>query len=368
MQAWLTELDLIGELANPKWEGFPMLPTAELRTEWWDMMLERVQARSLADWEQAFDNNHDLSAELFRSPDQSLDHPQAVHDGRAVTVSDPELGPVRQPSTLIHTQGRPLTTLRPAPRLGEHNMSSTMDPCGSPTQAPPEPSSDALPLDGVTILELGTMFAGPYGATLLTDLGARVIKIEPVDGDNIRNILAYPEAGGAKVLQGKQSCAVDITRPEGLELVYELAKRSDIALLCFRGDAAHRAKVDEATLRAVKPDLVVLNNTGYGVDGPFAHRAAYAPSIGAASGLSVIERRRVGAAGGALCAAPRHCDTRHGHHHALHDAERVDRAQRQLCRSTLDTDRRQRVLRAECALPDVSRRRRMGFPGSTAPP
>src|SRR5262249_10093363 len=47
MQAWLTELDVIGELANPKWQGFPMLPTAELRTEFWDMMLERVAARSL---------------------------------------------------------------------------------------------------------------------------------------------------------------------------------------------------------------------------------------------------------------------------------------------------------------------------------
>jgi crotonobetainyl-CoA:carnitine CoA-transferase CaiB-like acyl-CoA transferase len=290
IQAWLTELQLIGELADRKWQGFPMLPTAELRTEWWDMMLERVQWRSLAEWEKAFDTNHDLSAELFRSPEKSLDHPQVVHDGRAVTVTDPDLGPVLQPSTLIHAGGKPLTTLRPAPRLGEHNASLTLE-APDTARAPAVASPRSLPLDGVTILELGTMFAGPYGAALLTDLGARVIKIEPLDGDNIRNMLAYPEAGGAKALQGKQSCALDITTPEGLELVYELARRSDVALLCFRGDAAQRAKVDEATLRTVNPDLVVLNNTGYGIDGPFAHRAAYAPSIGAASGLSVIDSR-----------------------------------------------------------------------------
>src|SRR6195952_2947091 len=119
--AWLTELDLLGELANPKWRGFPMLPTAELRTEWWDMMIERVRARTLAEWQQAMDENHDLSGELFRSPADSLDHPQTAYEGRATPGVAPDVGPVRQPSTLIHADGKPLTALRPAPRLGEHN-------------------------------------------------------------------------------------------------------------------------------------------------------------------------------------------------------------------------------------------------------
>jgi crotonobetainyl-CoA:carnitine CoA-transferase CaiB-like acyl-CoA transferase len=289
MQAWLTELDLMDELADPKWQGFPMLPTAELRTEWWDMMLARVQARSLDKWEQTFDENHDLSGELFRSPDESLDHPQVIHDGRSVTVTDPELGPVRQPSTLIHSNGKPLTALRPAPQLGEHNATLTLKTQDPPTRLSHDPGPNVLPLDGVTILEFGTMYAGPYGATLLTDLGARVIKIEPLDGDNIRNMLAFPEAGGAKVLQGKESCAIDITQPEGLELVYELAGQCDVVLQCFRGRAAERAKIDEATLKAINPDLVFLSTSGYGLDGPFSHRAAYAPSIAAASGLSLVD-------------------------------------------------------------------------------
>ena len=107
--AWLTELDLLVELADPKWQGFPMLPTPELRTEWWDMMIERVGARTLAEWQQAMAENLDLSGELFRTPEDSLDHPQTAHEGRAATVIDPELGPVRQPSTLIHADGKPLT-------------------------------------------------------------------------------------------------------------------------------------------------------------------------------------------------------------------------------------------------------------------
>src|ERR1700754_2679506 len=119
--AWLTELDLLKELSDPKWQGFPMLPTAELRTEWWDMMIERVGARTLAEWQQAMTENLDLSGELFRSPADSLDHPQTAHEGRAANVIDPDLGPVRQPSTLIHADGKPLTELRRAPRIGEHN-------------------------------------------------------------------------------------------------------------------------------------------------------------------------------------------------------------------------------------------------------
>ena len=292
--AWLNELDLMGEIANPKWQGFPMLPTAELRTEWWDMMIERVGARTLAEWQQAMTENLDLSGELFRSPDESLDHPQTVHEGRVATVIDPDLGPVRQPSTLIHADGKPLTALRPAPRLGEHNDAVTFEQAGDGGPPAPDEDHEAAPLAGVTVLEFGSMFAGPYGATLLADLGARVIKVEPLEGDNIRSLVAFPEAGGAKVLQGKESVAIDFTKPEGLDLVYELAKRSDIVLQCFRGKAAERAKIDEASLKAVNPELAFVTTSGYGVDGPFAHRAAYAPSVGAASGLALVDSHDTG--------------------------------------------------------------------------
>jgi crotonobetainyl-CoA:carnitine CoA-transferase CaiB-like acyl-CoA transferase len=290
--AWLAELDLLKELADPKWQGFPMLPTPELRTEWWDMMIERVGSRTLSEWQQAMAENLDLSGELFRTPEDSLDHPQTAHDGRATTVVDPELGPVRQPSTLIHADGAPLTDLRPAPRLGEHNdiVSFAAGEIDTATV-----TSDDPPLKGVTVLEFGSMYAGPYGATLLADLGARVIKVEPLEGDNIRNLVAFPEAGGAKVLQGKKSVAIDFTKPEGLDLVYELAKRSDIVLQCFRGKAAERAKIDEASLRVVNPELAFVTTSGYGVDGPFAHRAAYAPSVGAASGLALTDSHDTGA-------------------------------------------------------------------------
>jgi crotonobetainyl-CoA:carnitine CoA-transferase CaiB-like acyl-CoA transferase len=133
------------------------------------------------------------------------------------------------------------------------------------------------------------MFAGPYGTTLLTDLGARVIHVETLEGDGIRSLVAFPEAGGAKVMQGKESLAIDLSKPEGLAAIHELVKSVDLVVQCFRGDAAIRAGVGEEQLKAINPDIVYLNAPGYGTTGPYAGRPAYAPSIDAAAGLSATD-------------------------------------------------------------------------------
>src|SRR6202034_2807310 len=117
------------------------------------------------------------------------------------------------------------------------------------------------------------------------ELGARVIKVEPIKGEPMRTLLPFPELGAAKVMQGKESIAVDMSTDEGRAIVHELAKRSHLALQSFRGAAAQRQGVDSATLRRINPDLVYLNSPGYGVDGPCGDRPAYAPTIGAGSGL-----------------------------------------------------------------------------------
>jgi len=303
MQAWLAELGLTEEVKDPKWSGFPDLPTPELRFEWWDKMLARVGMRTVAEWEAVFARNSNVFCEQFRTPDEALDHPQVVHEGRVAVVDDPDLGPVRQPSTLVHAAGRPLTVIGRAPRLDEH--ADDIRRLAGAVLPPQEPGAGgtghgfagpagvagpaACPLAGVTVLELGGMFAAPFGATVLTDLGARVIKVEPPGGDTIRGVMAFPEAGGGKVLMGKESIALDIRAPDGLAIVHELARRSDLVLQCYRAGVAARIGIDEATLKAVNPDLVYLSSPGYGIDGPYGGKPAYAPSIGAASGVSLTD-------------------------------------------------------------------------------
>ena len=300
MRAWLEELGLTHEVTDPKWAGFPDLPTPELRLEWWEKMLGCVGERTLGEWEAVFARNSDVFGEQFRTPDEALAHPQIEHEGRVVTVDDPDLGPIRQPSTLVHAGGAPLTAIRRAPRLGEHDdelrqLAASARPPGQQPRAGgtgggvAEPATGACPLAGVTVLELGGMFAAPFGVTVLADLGARVIKVEPLDGDTIRGVMAFPEAGGGKVLQGKESVALNIRTPEGLAVVHELARRCDAVLQCYRAGVAARIGIDEATLKALNPGLVYLNSPGYGIDGPYGGKPAYAPSIGAASGVSLTD-------------------------------------------------------------------------------
>jgi crotonobetainyl-CoA:carnitine CoA-transferase CaiB-like acyl-CoA transferase len=154
-----------------------------------------------------------------------------------------------------------------------------------PAAATDVPSAADLPLDGITVLELGVQFAAPYAATVLTDLGARVIKIESLEGDIIRTMMPFPEAAGAKVMQGKESICVDISTDEGAAIVRDIAARADILLNGFRPGAADRHGLSADELQKLNPRLVYVTASGYGDGGPDSVRPAFAPSIGAASGI-----------------------------------------------------------------------------------
>jgi crotonobetainyl-CoA:carnitine CoA-transferase CaiB-like acyl-CoA transferase len=282
--AMLDEFGVKELLADPKWKGFPALENPELYKEFWSILLSKVGERTLAEWQQCFDDKPDLCAELFRSGPEVFEHPQLMHEGRSVVVEDPELGPVRQPSTLFHTHEGPLRPPSPAPGLGDGGNiwatdASAVDAAGDTSSTPP--------LTGITIMEFGEMFAAPYASSVLADLGARIIKFENIDGDNIRNLLQFPEAAGAKVMQGKESIQVDLHTDEGLAVAHRLVASADVVLQSMRAGVADRLGIGVETLHAINPDLIYVSAPGYGVDGPFGARPAYAPSIGAAGGVAL---------------------------------------------------------------------------------
>ena len=291
LMAFFKSLGLEHVFTDEYWKGFPFFEDQGRRTELWELMLERVRTRTLAEWQQVFEDDPNVYAEQFRSGAAVLDHPQLVHDHRSVNALDPAYGNVRQPSTLLHMHERPLQAPEPAPALDQHGamVRAALAAASQLTGAAPATTAAAgPPLAGVTILELAVLFAAPYGSTMLTDLGARVIKVESVQGDTIRTILEFPEAGGAKVMQGKESLALDLTTPEGLAIVHQLVKHADVVLMGYRAGASDRAGVDYATLSALNPNLIYLSAPGYGTDGPCGHRPAYAPSIGAAAGFALL--------------------------------------------------------------------------------
>ena len=409
MQAWLEELGLAAEVTDPKWAGFPDLPTPELRLEWWEKMLAKVGERTLGEWETVFARNSNVFGEQFRTPDDALAHPQIEHEGRVVTVDDPDLGPVRQPSTLVHAGGAPLTAIRRAPRAGEHSAQIRPLAASAGPQHRGRRNGWWRFRAGPARLSAGRS----HGARAWRDVRRPVRRDRagrpggPGDqdraagGDTIRDVMAFPEAGGGKVLQGKESIALNIRTPDGLTIVHEFARRCDVVLQCYRAGVATRIGIDEATLKALNPDLVYLNSPGYGIDGPYGGKPAYAPSIGAASGVSLTDAPLGGSrpesheqllsgarnlraggtvpavqsdgiaalgVGSALAArpvrpAPRYRADRPGDDHARHLHPGADQPQHQLPGPSAADPGRRRVPRPRAAVPAVPGSGRLGVPG-----
>ena len=287
--AKMKALGLDWMFADEEWQGIPVLSDADKRMELWTRMLEAAKQKTLADWHEVFEQDHNVFAEQFRNGPAVLEHPQLLHDQMVVDLHDSERGRVRQPGALVKAGKTPARPVRSAPALDQHRQEilAELPSTGNGAGAVISPSNgpSGLPLAGVKILELAVLFAAPHGTTMLTDLGARVIKVEQMSGDVIRAIIPFPEAGGAKVMQGKESICVDLSTDEGRALVQEITKDVDVVVQGFRAGAVQRMQLDYQSLKKLNPDLIYVNAPGYGVDGPFGDRPAFAPSIGAASGI-----------------------------------------------------------------------------------
>lgn len=148
--------------------------------------------------------------------------------------------------------------------------------------------SSHLPLTGIKVLDLSAYIAGPFGASLLADLGAEVIKIEPPEGDNLRK---YPSTlvGHSRaflgVNRGKRGICIDLKADEGYSVFTRLVATADVLIHNFRPGVPERLRIDYATLSAMRPGLVYCSLTGYGQTGPLSSKAGYDQVLQARTGI-----------------------------------------------------------------------------------
>lgn len=143
-------------------------------------------------------------------------------------------------------------------------------------------------LEGIRVLELGQLVAGPMAGTYLGWLGADVIKVEPPDGDPIRTWRGVE--GGVSLWwrtlsRNKRCVSIDLRRPEGRDLVRRLLAEVDVLIENFRPGTLERWGLDPEALRRAHPRLVVARVSGFGQDGPYARRPGYASVCEAMGGL-----------------------------------------------------------------------------------
>lgn len=165
-------------------------------------------------------------------------------------------------------------------------------------------------LQHIKVLDLSRVLAGPWAAQTLGDLGAEVIKVErPEGGDDTRawgppyvtDAAGQPTGESAYYMctnRNKQSVGIDFTRPEGQELVRQLALQSDVLVENFKTGGLAKYGLDYASLSALNPRLVYCSVTGFGQTGPYAHRAGYDFLIQGMGGFMSISGLPDGTPGG----------------------------------------------------------------------
>ncbi|QMU23017.1 CaiB/BaiF CoA transferase family protein [Gordonia rubripertincta] len=149
------------------------------------------------------------------------------------------------------------------------------------------------PLDGVTVLELGTLIAGPHAARLLGDMGADIIKIEPPGKPDPIRTWGQAEVDGHRFYwtvhaRNKKAITLDLRSDRGREIFLQLADRADIIVENFRPGTLERLGIGPDVLSERNPGLVIVRVSGYGQTGPDATRAGYASVAEAASGLRYL--------------------------------------------------------------------------------
>lgn len=149
-------------------------------------------------------------------------------------------------------------------------------------------------LDGVRVLDFTSVMAGPFATRMLADLGAEVIKVESLEGDQVR--ARPPKRDGhsayfGNLNAGKQSIACNLKSPEIIALMKQLVATCDVLVENFRPGVMARFGLDFATLAAINPRLIYCSISGYGQTGPKALFPAYAPVIHAASGFDMVNLR-----------------------------------------------------------------------------
>ena len=292
---FISEIHAIGLghlLEDPRYASAPLLDD-DAREEMREFILDKMLEKSLDEWMELFINvEGDVAAEPFMTSIEALDHPQLIYNGSVQTVDDPTVGPMRQLGPLFRMDAAPPRVQGAAPRVGQHTeevlarqrselrevrKESRPQPADHAPLTPP-----SHPLEGVTILDMSTVIAGPLAGSLLAEMGARVVRIETLAGDWMRG--HYNGLASNRTMAGTEGLSIDLKTAEGQDILSRLLPKVDVVLHNMRPGAPERVGIGIEQVRALKPDAIYAYLGGYGSTGPHSHRPAMHPIGGAVGG------------------------------------------------------------------------------------
>ena len=263
---------LAEELKDEEHRGDPMRWPKPVLEAFRDRLFAHMQTKTLAEWTELFVADGGVVSHPYQSTQDALEDPDVTANGHVVangggkqlglvanlTATPGKAGGAAVETTFEAIEPRPVPV---AATVGEHPRK---------------------PLAGVVVVESATIIAAPLGASVLADLGARVIKLEPLTGDPFRSM--FHGFGASKCNAGKESICLDLKSAAGQEIAQALGAKADVWIHNYRTGVPEKLGIGYETLAARNPDLVYVSANGYGPGGPGAKRPSTHPIPGAALG------------------------------------------------------------------------------------
>jgi crotonobetainyl-CoA:carnitine CoA-transferase CaiB-like acyl-CoA transferase len=241
----------------------------ETRDRFFRGLRELYRQRPMAEWVDLL-QSHDVACQPIGTAVQAFGHPQVVHNRASVTVEQPGTGAVVQYGHAYHLEHHEEATPTPPPAVGEHTeeVLAALDSRREAAVSPPRGAPVALrhALEGVRVLDFGTALAGPFGPMVLSDLGADVIKIDPVGP----GVGTPADATYAACQRGKRSIAIDLKSEGGRRVARDLIASADVIHYNLRTGVAERLGFGYEQAKAINPRIVFCHLTSYGNTGPLA--------------------------------------------------------------------------------------------------
>jgi crotonobetainyl-CoA:carnitine CoA-transferase CaiB-like acyl-CoA transferase len=227
----------------------------------------------------------DLAALPVLHPEEIFADDQVQYAEVAVDVPDPEYGTLRQVGPVVRYRASPTGPTRLAPAVGEHNGRLSELLATAPRATTPRADAPAgPPLAGLRVVDFSGFFATAFGARLLSDLGADVIKVEPLGGDQMRPLPDLFE--GAQ--RGKRNLAIDLRTKGGADVVRRLLLTADVVMHNLRPGKAEKLGIGFDQCVALNPSMIYCYLPGFGSSGPKSELKSFAPLVSGFTGMLYI--------------------------------------------------------------------------------
>ena len=263
---------LAEELKGEEHRGDPMRWPKPVLEGFRDRLFAHMQTKTLAEWTDLFVADGGVVSHPYQTTQDALKDPDVTANGHVVANGGgKQLGLVANlTATPGKAGGAAVETTFKAIEPRRVRASATVG------------ERPRKPLEGVLVVESATIIAAPLGASVLADLGARVIKLEPLTGDPFRSM--FHGFGASKCNAGKESICLDLKSAAGQEIAQALGAKADIWIHNYRVGVPEKLGIGYDELAARNPNLVYVSANGYGPGGPGAKRPSTHPIPGAALG------------------------------------------------------------------------------------